>query len=217
MCMKAAAPPGTEGNGRWGNDLHGGTDVSGLSGLANLFLSAFQCSHRSNDFSFKECDQVMVEFLPLYDEWLNISAQLTWATAAWYHAISNLLVLGYKPGSAAEGKLSGSQWEILAMKFQARDLHGCECWQVSSMLFFNVLEVILYLHRDQQGEKHSLSVIDLNIFLSNKYRKPVLFLSPMRGEKCFQHNIKLKNIHCKCEIIKQGKIHFSMKNAPVKW
>lgn len=33
--------------------------------------------------------------------------------------------VGLQPGSAAEGKLRGSQGEILAMKFQAKDLHGC--------------------------------------------------------------------------------------------
>lgn len=42
--------------------------------------------------------------------------------------------------------------------------------------FFNVLEVILYLHQDQQNQKHSRSAIDLSIFPSNKYRKLVLFL-----------------------------------------
>lgn len=43
---------------------------------ADLFLSVFWCSNRSNDLSFKVCEQVTVEFLPLYDEWLYISARL---------------------------------------------------------------------------------------------------------------------------------------------
>lgn len=62
------------------------------------------------------------------------------------------------------------------MKFQPKDLHCYERWQLSAMLFFNVLEVILYLRQDQQNKKHCPSAIDLNIFLSNKYRKLVLFL-----------------------------------------
>lgn len=62
------------------------------------------------------------------------------------------------------------------MKFQPKDLHSYERWQLSPMLFFNALEVILYLHQDQQNQKHSRSAIDLNVFLSNKDRKLLLFL-----------------------------------------
>lgn len=69
------------------------------------------------------------------------------------------------------------------MKFQPKDLHGYERWQLSLMLFFYYLEVIIYLHRDKQDKKHFLSAIDLNISLSNKYRKLVLFLQQVQQEK----------------------------------
>lgn len=55
---------------------------SGLISCQIYFLSVCGCRNRSNDLSFKVCDQVTVEFLPLHDEWLNISAKLTRATAA---------------------------------------------------------------------------------------------------------------------------------------
>lgn len=49
---------------------------------ADLFQSVFRCSNRSDDSSFKVCDQVILDLLPLFDKWLDISVQLTWATAA---------------------------------------------------------------------------------------------------------------------------------------
>lgn len=50
------------------------------------------------------------------------------------------------------------------------------------MLIFSVLGVILYLHQVQQNQKHPLSGIDLNIFLSNKYRKLLLFLQSVQQD-----------------------------------
>lgn len=82
---ESTALPGIAGNGRRVDNLHRGTLLRPdlLSGLRQIFFLLVRgCSNRSNDLSFKVCDQVAVEFLPSHDEWLNISAKLTWATAA---------------------------------------------------------------------------------------------------------------------------------------
>lgn len=112
--------PGTAGNRRREDYLHRGTHISQVISCQDcspdLFLLLLRCSNRSNDLSLKACDQVTEEFLPLHDEWLNISVQLTWATAAWYHAISNLVGLCYSRRRKTEQKPMGDSRLELSTK-----------------------------------------------------------------------------------------------------
>lgn len=137
-------------------------------------------------------------FLSLFDEWPDISAKLTWATAAWYHAISNLPVFGY-----SFGQLQKENWAEASERFSPQNFNQkiFMTMSIGSIYQWCSLGVFSGSYPLPSSEstglkKYSLRAIDLNIFLSNKYRKLVLFLQSV------QHNIRLKNIHCKCEIIK---------------
>lgn len=76
--------------------------------------------------------------------------------------------------------------------------------------FFYALEVILYLHQDQQNQKHPCSAIDSNVFLSNKYRKLLLFLQRVQQDERRASSIisGWKRIPAN---MKWGKMHVSMK------
>lgn len=139
---------------------------------ADLLLVLLWCS--SGDFTLKVCDQVTARrLLPRYDECLRIvSARLKLC-----HFFSTLPVFGYSlswqrrenPG----GKPAGDPHrEISTVRSRRRRA-------LASPPRRSVPRAILYLQQDQKkkkkNQKHSPSAIDLNIFLSYKRRKLLLF------------------------------------------
>lgn len=109
---------------------------------------------------------------------------------------------GLQLWSPAEGKLSRSQWEMLAMKFQPIFIYAH--WQVTTCILY-VLEVIFYLHHNHRYKKiHALCCVFEYFSVQQVQETCVIFvMSPARGEQCFQLKIRLKYIHCKSEIIKK--------------
>lgn len=81
-----------------------------------------------------------------------------------------------------------SQWEILTVKSQPKDLHDYECWQLSPKL----LEVIFFhIHLDHKAKKHCYL---FEYFLEHQVQETsVIFaiLPVYQAEKYY----------CKCEII----------------
>lgn len=107
--------------------------------------------------------------------------------------------------------------------FRPKDLHGYERWQLSPCAVFFLLKCSGSDSLPSSGSTESktppLCYWFEHFFPEQQVQETgvVFAMSPAGGEKCFQHNIRLKNIHCKCEIIKGGKIHVSMRHALVKW